>query len=321
MKRRQGHGRRRELERSCRTQPALKPQQESRCSNDSRSRQRSVAAFRASAAADARRREQPGAGVRRRRREPIFIERAEGAYLYDIDGNRYIDYIGSWGPMILGHRHPEVVAAVEAALAPRHELRRPDRSGERAGRADHRGGAVGREGAAGELRHRSDDERHPPGPRLHGPRRDRQVRRQLPRPRRQPAGGGGQLGGDARRAELARRHRRHVARHAGAASTTTSAGWKQAFAAHGDEIAGVILEPVVGNMGVVVPTPEFVAALNRLTRAARRAADLRRSDDRLPRRLRRRPVAVRASSPTSRRSARSSAAGCRWAPTAAGPRS
>jgi glutamate-1-semialdehyde 2,1-aminomutase len=48
--------------------------------------------------------------------EPVFIDRAEGAYLYDIDGNRYIDYIGSWGPMILGHRHPKVVEALEAAL-------------------------------------------------------------------------------------------------------------------------------------------------------------------------------------------------------------
>ena len=48
--------------------------------------------------------------------EPIFFDRAEGAYLFDIDGNRYIDYVGSWGPMILGHGHPAVVAAVEAAL-------------------------------------------------------------------------------------------------------------------------------------------------------------------------------------------------------------
>jgi glutamate-1-semialdehyde 2,1-aminomutase len=48
--------------------------------------------------------------------EPIFFQRGEGAYLFDIDGNRYIDYIGSWGPMILGHVHPAVVAAVEAAL-------------------------------------------------------------------------------------------------------------------------------------------------------------------------------------------------------------
>ncbi len=43
---------------------------------------------------------------------PIFVEKAEGAYLYDVDGNRLIDYINSWGPMILGHAHPPVVNAV-----------------------------------------------------------------------------------------------------------------------------------------------------------------------------------------------------------------
>jgi glutamate-1-semialdehyde 2,1-aminomutase len=48
--------------------------------------------------------------------EPIFIDRAEGAYLYDLDGNRYLDYIGSWGPMILGHAHPAVVEALQAAV-------------------------------------------------------------------------------------------------------------------------------------------------------------------------------------------------------------
>ncbi|AHK78403.1 glutamate-1-semialdehyde aminotransferase [Ectothiorhodospira haloalkaliphila] len=49
--------------------------------------------------------------------DPIFVERAQGAYMYDADGKRYIDYVGSWGPMIVGHAHPEVIAAVrEAAL-------------------------------------------------------------------------------------------------------------------------------------------------------------------------------------------------------------
>jgi glutamate-1-semialdehyde 2,1-aminomutase len=48
--------------------------------------------------------------------EPPFIDRGEGPYLYDVDGNRYLDYVGSWGPLILGHAHPEVVAAVEQAL-------------------------------------------------------------------------------------------------------------------------------------------------------------------------------------------------------------
>jgi glutamate-1-semialdehyde 2,1-aminomutase len=45
---------------------------------------------------------------------PIFIERAKGAYLYDADGNKYIDYIASWGPMILGHAHEPVVKAIQA---------------------------------------------------------------------------------------------------------------------------------------------------------------------------------------------------------------
>jgi glutamate-1-semialdehyde 2,1-aminomutase len=48
---------------------------------------------------------------------PRFIARAEGAYLWDVEGQRYIDYIGSWGPMILGHGHPAVLEAVQRAAA------------------------------------------------------------------------------------------------------------------------------------------------------------------------------------------------------------
>ncbi|MCS6988328.1 MAG: glutamate-1-semialdehyde 2,1-aminomutase [Chloroherpetonaceae bacterium] len=47
---------------------------------------------------------------------PVFMRRGDGAYLYDVDGNRYIDYIGSWGPFILGHNHPKVVEAIEQTL-------------------------------------------------------------------------------------------------------------------------------------------------------------------------------------------------------------
>ncbi len=47
--------------------------------------------------------------------DPVFIEKAEGAYLFDSDGKRYIDYVGSWGPMIAGHANPEIIAAVKAA--------------------------------------------------------------------------------------------------------------------------------------------------------------------------------------------------------------
>ena len=48
---------------------------------------------------------------------PLFIERAEGAYLEDVDGHRYIDYVGSWGPMLFGHADPDVVKAVQQAAA------------------------------------------------------------------------------------------------------------------------------------------------------------------------------------------------------------
>ena len=48
--------------------------------------------------------------------EPFFVQRADGPYLYDVDGNRYIDYVGSWGPMIVGHNHPAVRQAVKHAI-------------------------------------------------------------------------------------------------------------------------------------------------------------------------------------------------------------
>ncbi len=49
--------------------------------------------------------------------EPLFIDKAEGSRITDIDGNSYIDYVGSWGPMILGHKHPEVIRSIESALS------------------------------------------------------------------------------------------------------------------------------------------------------------------------------------------------------------
>jgi glutamate-1-semialdehyde 2,1-aminomutase len=49
--------------------------------------------------------------------QPLFIERGEGAYLYDVDGNRFVDYVLSWGPLILGHAHPRVVQAIAQTAA------------------------------------------------------------------------------------------------------------------------------------------------------------------------------------------------------------
>src|SRR5437763_9810959 len=47
---------------------------------------------------------------------PLFIARGEGSHIFDVDGNEYIDYVGSWGPLLLGHRHPEILDALKRAL-------------------------------------------------------------------------------------------------------------------------------------------------------------------------------------------------------------
>ena len=93
--------------------------------------------------------------------EPVFIQQAEGPWLVDIDGNRYLDYIGSWGPMILGHGHPAVVAALEAAIRRGTSYGAPTLQETELGRVDHRGRALRGKGAAGELGHGGHDERHP----------------------------------------------------------------------------------------------------------------------------------------------------------------
>jgi glutamate-1-semialdehyde 2,1-aminomutase len=49
--------------------------------------------------------------------EPVFFERASGPYMFDADGHQYVDYVGSWGPMVLGHAHPEVIQAVQETAA------------------------------------------------------------------------------------------------------------------------------------------------------------------------------------------------------------
>jgi len=46
---------------------------------------------------------------------PVFVARGEGSHIFDADGNEYIDYVGSWGPLLLGHRHPAILAALPVA--------------------------------------------------------------------------------------------------------------------------------------------------------------------------------------------------------------
>ncbi len=195
--------------------------------------------------------------------EPIFFDRASGAYLYDLDGNRYVDYIGSWGPMILGHGHPQVVAALRAAIDKGTSFGAPTEAESELAEL-----IVEAMPAVEKVRlvnsgTEATMQRHPAGPGLHGPRDDRQVCRQLPRPRGQSARGGGQFGGHARGAQLPRRHGGNDQGHAGP-EYNDPAALESALAEHGRRIAGVIVEPVVGNMGCVASTPAFRTALREL---------------------------------------------------------
>ena len=180
---------------------------------------------------------------------------ARGAWLTDVDGNDYVDLICSWGPMLLGHAHPEVQeAAVREAVARGTSYGTPDRARGRAGRGD-RGPDAGRAGPLRLLRHRGDDVGDPAGPRLHRPRRGREVRRLLPRPRRLAAGLAPAPGWPPSRCP---------ARPACPASSTAltlvlpyndRAAVEKVFAEHGDRIACLITEAAPGNMGVVPPEP------------------------------------------------------------------
>jgi len=196
--------------------------------------------------------------------EPLFIARGEGAYLDDIDGNRYIDYIGSWGPLILGHAHPRVVAAVQEALRQGASFGAPtERESELAELICQclpsiqmvRFVSSGTEAAMSAIR--------------------------LAR---------GFTGRDViiKFAGCYHGHVDSLLVAAGSAALThgvpSSPGipagctrdtlvldfndvqqLEEAFAARGDHIAGVIVEPIPGNMGLVQPTTEFMNALRHLT--------------------------------------------------------
>ncbi len=197
--------------------------------------------------------------------EPIFIARGEGAYLYDIDGNRYLDYIGSWGPLILGHAHPRVVeAAVEAA---------------RGGSSF--GAPTERETELAELIR----EAMPSVEMVRMVSSGTEAAMSIVRVAR------GYTGRDliVKFAGCYHGHVDSLLVSAGSSALThgvpTSPGvpegctadtvvlrfndvqaLRDLFHARGDQIAGVLLEPVVGNMGLVVPSSEFRQELRWLTR-------------------------------------------------------
>ena len=84
---------------------------------------------------------------------PLFIDRAKGARVFDADGDVFIDYVASWGPLILGHAHPGVMAAIKRACERGYQLWRADRNGDSTRRTGSRDGSRRRDGSDGQFRY------------------------------------------------------------------------------------------------------------------------------------------------------------------------
>jgi glutamate-1-semialdehyde 2,1-aminomutase len=195
---------------------------------------------------------------------PPFIARGEGSHIFDIDGNEYIDYVGSWGPLLLGHRHPAIVEAVRQALetgtsfgaptereidlaeairdaVPSMEMVRLVNSGTEATMSAIR---VARGFTGRDLTVKFEGC-------YHGHVDSLLVK----------AGSGLATLGIADTQGVPK----------GFTDTTLPLPFNSvdaveaAFRAHGDHIASVIVEPVVGNMGCVPPQPGFLEALREIT--------------------------------------------------------
>lgn len=197
-------------------------------------------------------------------REPIFIQKGLGSRLWDIDGNEYIDYVGSWGPLIVGHAHPDVKAAIIARIGlgtsygapteletelaeevlkayPSMDMVRMVNSGTEATMSALRlaRGATGRskivkfEGC------------------YHGHSDALLIK----------AGSGALTLGVPTSPGVPVQ----TASSTISAQYNDLAGLEEIFRLEGEDIAAVILEPVTGNMGVVLPEPDFLTGLRALT--------------------------------------------------------
>ncbi|MVN86580.1 glutamate-1-semialdehyde 2,1-aminomutase [Deinococcus sp. HMF7620] len=199
---------------------------------------------------------------------PRFIAKADGAYLTDADGTRYLDYIGSWGPMILGHNHPAVREAVAEALplgtsygAPsEREVLLAELVTRLTGAERVRFVSSGTEATMSALRlargftgrkytvkFRGNYHGHADGLLVE-------------------AGSGLLTNADTlgAAAPSSAGVPEDYARLTLVSEYNDPAALDALMAARGDEIAAVIFEPVVGNAGVLIPTPDFLAALHRV---------------------------------------------------------
>ena len=195
---------------------------------------------------------------------PFFVARGEGCYLWDVDGNRFVDFVCSWGPLILGHAHPEVVAAVkeavergttygaptelEVALAekiqqafPSMEMLRLVNSGTEATMSAIRA-ARGYTGRKKIVKFEGC---------YHGHTDYLLVK----------AGSGAATFGIPDSAGVPE----GTAQDTIVLPYNDIEAFNKTMDAMGEEIAAVIVEPIAGNMGVVLPKPEFLAALRQQT--------------------------------------------------------
>jgi glutamate-1-semialdehyde 2,1-aminomutase len=194
---------------------------------------------------------------------PRFIERAQGAYFWDADGQRYIDYIGSWGPMILGHVHPEVLEAVQKVLVNGFSFGAPTEAEVEIAEEicklvpsieQVRMVSSGTEATMSALRlargftNRSRIVKFEGC--YHGHADSLLVK----------AGSGLLTFGNPTSAGVPV----DIAKHTTVLEYNNVAALEEAFKAFGNEIASVIVEPVAGNMNLVRATPEFLNALRRL---------------------------------------------------------
>ena len=196
-------------------------------------------------------------------RDPIFIERASGAELTDVDGNVYVDYVCSWGPLIHGHAHPAIIEAVTEAAAHGHLLRRADGGRGRAGRGRSRARmpsvdmlrmtSSGTEASMSAIRlaraATGRDKLLKFAGAYHG-----HVDGLLAAGRLRP--------GDAGHPVLAGRARSRPRRPRSSCPGTTRRPSGAAFAEH--ELAAVLVEPYPANMGLIPPAPGFLELLRDL---------------------------------------------------------
>jgi glutamate-1-semialdehyde 2,1-aminomutase len=197
--------------------------------------------------------------------EPFFVARASGSRVTDVDGRSYIDYVASWGPMILGHAHPRVVAAIQKAAEAGTSYGAPTELETRLARLIQaafpslermRFVSSGTEACMSALRvargftGRSGIVKFEGG--YHGHADSLLVK----------AGSGGLTFGVPDSLGVPA----DLARHTLTLPYNDVEAVRTLFAARGADLAGVIVEPVAGNMGVVPPRPGFLEGLREVTR-------------------------------------------------------